>query len=159
MSTVCRPPTSTQPTTRRLSAGRGEDPGRARYGSRSSESVKDGTPHHAEDEKEFLTHIISTLNETYGLNLTEDDKVDFERIKNKVEANEELKAVMIEENTLENIRYKFDKVVDSSLLDFVHTKIDLYKKLSDPRANAMLKQMLFEGYQLQHDYNVENVVG
>jgi len=116
--------------------------------------ITSGAPHHAEDEKEFLTHIISTLNETYGLNLTEDDNVDVERIKNKVDANEELKAVMIEDNTLENIRYKFDKVVDSSLLDFVHTKIDLYKKLSDPRANAMLKQMLFEGYQLQYEVHI-----
>jgi hypothetical protein len=49
-------------------------------------------------------------------------------------------------NTLENMRYKFDKVVDELLLDFVHTKLDLYKKLSDPKVNPVFKSKWFEGY-------------
>ncbi len=49
-------------------------------------------------------------------------------------------------NTLENIRYKFDKVVDELLLDFVHTKLDLYKKLSNPKVNPMFKSKWFDGY-------------
>jgi hypothetical protein len=52
---------------------------------------------------------------------------------------------MNEQNTLENIRYKFHKVVDSLLLDFVHTKLDLYKKLTTPEANATFKNKWFEG--------------
>jgi len=52
-------------------------------------------------------------------------------------------------NTLENIRYKFDKVVDLELRGFVNTKIDLYKKLMDPAVNAMFKQKWFDGYVLQ----------
>ncbi|MEA2033123.1 MAG: hypothetical protein U9N41_06025 [Euryarchaeota archaeon] len=59
---------------------------------------------------------------------------------------------MNENNTLENIRYTFDKVVDSLLMGFVNNKIDLYKELTDPNVNAMFKQKRFEGYYRQFDY-------
>ena len=74
---------------------------------------------------------------------------DIERMQFTLEENEELQAVMNENNTIENIRYKFDKVVDSILLGFVNTKIDLYKKLTEPTVSAMFKQKWFEGYVLQ----------
>jgi len=108
-----------------------------------------GKSQHTEEDKDLLSNIINALNETYGLNLTDEDKVDIERIKIKLEENEELRAVMNEKNTPENIRYKFDKVVDSILLGFVNTKIDLFKKLTDPAVNATFKQKWFDGYVLQ----------
>lgn len=111
--------------------------------------ITNGRSQHAEEEKDLLSHIINVLNETYGLNLTDEDKVDIEQIKIKLEENEELRDVMNEKNTPENIRYKFDKVVDSELLGFVNTKIDLYKKLTDPAVNAMFKQKWFDGYVSQ----------
>jgi type I restriction enzyme R subunit len=40
---------------------------------------------------------------------------------------------------------KFDKVVDDLLLDFVNTKLDLYKKLTAPEVNATFKSKWFEG--------------
>lgn len=52
-------------------------------------------------------------------------------------------------NTLDNMKYKFDQVVDDLLLDFVNTKLDLYKKLSDPKVNPMFKSKWFEGYRRQ----------
>ena len=112
-------------------------------------SITNGRPQHAEEDKDLLSNIINALNETYGLNLTDDDKVDIERIRIKLEGNEELRAVMNEKNTPENIRYKFDKVVDSILLGFVNTKIDLFKKHTDPAVNAMFKKKRFDGYVLQ----------
>ncbi|KAF5428674.1 type I restriction enzyme, R subunit [Candidatus Methanophagaceae archaeon] len=111
--------------------------------------ITNGRSQHAEDDIDLLSHIINVLNETYGLNLTDDDKVDIEQIKIKLEENEELRDVMNANNTLENIRYKFDKVVDLELRGFVNTKIDLYKKLMDPAVNAMFKQKWFDGYVLQ----------
>jgi hypothetical protein len=37
-------------------------------------------------------------------------------------------------------------VVDEVLLDFVHTKLELYKKLSEAKVNEMLKSKWFAGY-------------
>ena len=106
---------------------------------------KDGTPKPSEDEDDLLSNIIQTLNETYGTDLTDDDKVDVEKIVEKYNENEDFKLVVKGNNTLENKRYKSDQIVDDLLLDFVNTKLDLYKKLTEDIPNAILKQKLFEG--------------
>lgn len=103
-----------------------------------------------EDEKDLLSNIIKTLNDTYGLNLTEDDKVDIQNIKVKLEENEELQAVMTADNPQDVVQYKFNQVVDQILLEFVHTKLDLYKKLTDPKVNELFKRKWFEGYAAQY---------
>jgi len=104
-----------------------------------------------EDEKDLLSNIIKTLNDTYGLNLTEEDKVDIQNIKIKLEENEALQAVMQADNPPDVVRYKFNQVVDQILLEFVHTKLDLYKKLTDPKVNELFKRRWFEGYVSEMD--------
>ena len=111
-----------------------------------AKGIQLGTPKHTENEKDLLSNIIKTLNDTYGLDLTEDDKLDIGRMQEKLKNRDDLRSVITSANTLENMRYKFDKVVDELLLDFVHTKLDLYKKLSDPKVNPMFKSKWFEGY-------------
>ncbi len=101
---------------------------------------------HTEDEKDLLSNIIKVLNDTYGLNLTEEDKVDLVRIRTRLEENEDLRAVLQADNPINVVRYKFNQVVDQMLLEFVHTKLDLYKKLTDPKVNELFKRRWFEGY-------------
>jgi len=105
--------------------------------------VIDGNPPPPEEE-EFLTKIIEVLNEAYGANLTYEDKVDIDLIKRKVEGNEELKAVLNTNNTIENIRRKFEVIFDSTLVGFTQNKIELYKKLSDPQINSQFKRKWFD---------------
>jgi hypothetical protein len=40
--------------------------------------------------------------------------------------------------------YKFNQVLDQLLLEFVHTKLDLYKNLTEPKVNEILKRQWFE---------------
>ena len=68
-----------------------------------------------EDEKDLLSHIITTLNETYGINLTEDDKVDIQRIRTKLEADESLRAVLNADNPRDAKVYKFNQVLDQTI--------------------------------------------
>ena len=96
------------------------------------------------DEEEFLTKIIATLNETYGANLSEEDRIDIDIIKSKLEKNEELKAVLNPRNTRENIKKKFEDIFDNVILDFVNNKFELYKKLSNPQINAQFKKKWFD---------------
>jgi len=104
----------------------------------------DGSLYNTEDEKDLLSHIITTLNETYGINLTEDDKVDMTRLLNNYKTNQELQSVMVADNPRDTKKYKADQVLDRLLLEFVHTKLDLYKKLTEPKVNEMLKRQWFE---------------
>jgi type I restriction enzyme, R subunit len=100
----------------------------------------------SQGEKDFLSNIIKTLNDTYALNLTEEDKVDIGTIRQKVHADEELKAVFSADNTLENKQFKFYEVLNAALLNFVESKTDLYKKLSDQKVNPLFKQKMFDEY-------------
>jgi type I restriction enzyme, R subunit len=43
-----------------------------------------------DEEIEWLTKIIKGLNDTYGLDLKEEDKVEFEKMKKKIYSNDEL---------------------------------------------------------------------
>lgn len=96
-----------------------------------------------EPEMDFLSNIIKQLNETFGLNLTEEDRVDVEKMKEKVMENEELMSYFNPENTRDNIREKFFEEVDNELLNFINTKLELYNKLTEDRANEMFKRLWF----------------
>ncbi|MDE0556289.1 MAG: type I restriction endonuclease subunit R, partial [Candidatus Poribacteria bacterium] len=97
-------------------------------------------------EQDFLSNIIQALNEAYQTDFTVEDKVDIATIHQKVLENEELRRVIEGENTETNKRYKFDRVIDDILLDFVNSKLELYTKLSKPEINDYLKQHLYRAY-------------
>ena len=65
-------------------------------------------------------------------------------IRNRLVSNEALQAVMKADNPREAKVYKFNEVLDQILLEFVHTKLDLYKKLTDPKGKDMLQRQWFE---------------
>jgi len=96
------------------------------------------------EEFDLLSHIVQTLNDTYGLNLTEEDRVDMERMRDHLYSNEELMSFFNPDNTRDNVRDRFDEEVDNALLDFINTKLELYNKLTDERANATFKRMWFD---------------
>jgi type I restriction enzyme R subunit len=105
---------------------------------------KGGLGGQIEEEKDLLSHIIKSLNETYGVNLSEEDKVDMQLIRTRLEEDESLRDALLADNPRSAKEYKFSQVLDKLLLEFVHTKLDLYKKLTDPRVNQMLKRQWFE---------------
>ena len=56
------------------------------------------------EEFEWLTKIIKVLNDTYGLELKEEDKVEFERMRNNIYSNEELMSFFNSNNSKDNIQ-------------------------------------------------------
>ena len=99
-----------------------------------------------QEELDFLSNIIKALNDVYGANLTDEDKVELAKMRDKVNAHRELIEARNSDNTEANVRYKFEKVLDDILLDFVNNKLDLYKKLTDAQVNAFLKQRWFQEF-------------
>src|SRR6476659_8210931 len=92
----------------------------------------------------FKGAVISPPWPAPEINLTEDDKVDIQRIRTKLEADESLRAVLNADNPRDAKVYKFNQVLVRLLLEFVHTKLDLYKKLTEPKVNETLKRQRFE---------------
>jgi type I restriction enzyme R subunit len=96
-----------------------------------------------EAEFDVLSNIIKTLNDAYGANLTEEDKVDLARMRDRVNSHKELIEARNSQNTEADVRYKFERVLDDIMLEFVNSKLDLYKKLNEAQINAFLKQRWF----------------
>ena len=102
-----------------------------------------GGAHKPEEEFDLLTNIIQLLNDTFGLDLTDEDRVDFETMKKKIYSNEELMSFFNKYNTKDNIQERFNEEIDGELLNFINTKLEFYNKLSEDRANTMFKQLWF----------------
>lgn len=96
-----------------------------------------------EEDFDWLSNIIKVLNETYGINLTEEDRVDLQHMRERVEGNDELMSFFNPSNARDDVRTRFDEEVDSELLNFINTKLELYNKLSEEAANATFKQLWF----------------
>jgi len=103
-----------------------------------------------EEETDTLENIVNRLNDLYGANLTEDDRLDLERIQQQVKDDPDLAAVMDANNTDQAKWEKFDQTVDKMMREFVRTKLDLYKKIKQEDIDATLKHIWYEEYQ-KHD--------
>ena len=103
----------------------------------------------AEPDMAFLSSIVTALNDTYGLDLTEKDQVRVEEIVREVQGDEGVRAVMAGNNSVRNKRHRVDKAVDDRVLAQVHHSIELYQKLKDPQVLETLKARLFDDLMRQ----------
>lgn len=95
------------------------------------------------EEYDWLSNIIKVLNDTYGVNLTDKDKVDLDNLKNNVMGNDELMSFFNPQNSRDDVKSKFNEQVDSELLNFINTKLELYNKLTEDRVNTLFKNAWF----------------
>lgn len=102
-----------------------------------------GTGGNQDDEMDFLTKIIKVLNDTYGLDLSDEDKVEFKRVKANIYSNADLMSFFNRENSKDNIKDKFDDEIDEELLSFIDKKLEFYNKMTEDKANALFKAMMF----------------
>lgn len=113
----------------------------------SDNSMKGMTPDGGskpnDDEYEWLTKIIKVLNDTYGLDLKEEDKVEFEKMRKSIYANDELMSYFNQKNSKDNIQDKFNEEIDNELLNYINTKLEFYNKLSEDKVNLMFKRLWF----------------
>ncbi len=112
------------------------------------DGIGSGTSAIVEPEADLLSNIVQALNDAYQTDFTDEDKVDIETIRRKVNEHEELRQVMEGDNTESNKHYKFGQVIDTILLDFVNSKVDLYNKLSQEEVKDHLKRRLYQAYRI-----------
>lgn len=96
-----------------------------------------------EDELDLLSNIIKMLNDTYGLELTDEDKVELNKMRQRVIDNEELMNFFNTDNARNDVKKMFEEKIDEELLYFITSKLELYNKLTEDRANIMFKNMFF----------------
>ena len=102
-----------------------------------------GASQPTEDELELLTKIIKVLNDTFGIDLKDEDRVDFFKMKDNVYNNQELMSFFNKNNSKSNIQDKFNDTIDDELLNFIDGKLSLYNKLTEDRVNKEFKRLWF----------------
>ena len=95
-------------------------------------------------EIDLLSEIIKQINEVYGTEISEQDRLDLETMKNKVVSDENLIKVMVGDNSETNKRQKFDDVLNKTIMSFFNERFDFFKKIDDPKIKGFIGQMMFE---------------
>ncbi len=100
----------------------------------------------SDEPKDLLSHIIQVLNDNFGSDLNDDDKLNFEKIQKRLVEDEELRKVHLGDNTESNRRHVFNKIFDKILLGLVDDNLKFYKKVSEPKRNLYVKEKFYENY-------------
>jgi len=99
------------------------------------------------DQFELLSQIIRELNERFGTDFTEDDKVFIQQLEERLVGDPALVA-SVRVNTPENARLTFDHVVTDRLQDMVDTNFKFYKRITDDREfSKFFLDWLFERFR------------
>ena len=86
-------------------------------------------------QMEPLSAIIRELNEKFGTDFREEDRVVIGQLEARLASHESL-ADSIRVNTAENARLTFNSVVSSELQDLADTNFKFYKRVTDDEAFA-----------------------
>jgi type I restriction enzyme R subunit len=100
----------------------------------------DSTGGTAETEKEPLSEILELLNERFGYDFDEDDKVFIERLQKNVRESSAVQK-SIEVNSKDDARLTFDNVAEDELQEMIDRNFELYKKITD---NEAFGRLLFD---------------
>jgi type I restriction enzyme R subunit len=97
--------------------------------------------------KDLLEGIINDINEKYGVNLSDEDKVDLERLKNKLQQNSEIKLYLNGENSEDSKKSFFSRQFENEFIDSVNERIEFYNKIED---NSEIKKYII--HKLYSDF-------
>jgi len=98
------------------------------------------------DELEPLSQIIQELNEHFGTDFSEEDKLCIRELEQRLSGNPALEASVLV-NPPENARLTFDLVVNDLLQDMIDGHFKFYKQVNDdPEFSKVLLDWLFERY-------------
>lgn len=87
------------------------------------------------DEMARLSEIINLLNDRFGTDFTEADKLFFDQIEEEMVLDEKL-GMQARSNTMENFKYGFDDVFMDKLVERMDQNQDIFNKITDDKAFA-----------------------
>ena len=99
---------------------------------------------------DLLSEIINQVNNTYGVNLTDDDKIDIERLRDRLVTDPEIIKYMNGQNTEENKKNFFKEQFDGLMVDYINERFEFYKKMDEnPSVKNHIFKMMYENYSDQ----------
>lgn len=108
-----------------------------------------------EPEYDFLSEIINQVNNTYGVNLTEEDRLDLSRLSKRLIDDPEVEKYMKGDNTEDNKQSFFKQQFEGLMIDYINERFDFYKKMDDnPSMKNLIFQMMYKDYKNQQSGSI-----
>ncbi len=105
-----------------------------------------------EPDYDLLSEIINQVNNKYGVNLTDEDRVDISRLNKRLVDDPEIKKYMTGDNTEDSKRSYFEQQCNERLIDYVNEKFEFYKKMDD---NPEMKHAIFQWFYSDYKKSLE----
>jgi type I restriction enzyme R subunit len=106
--------------------------------------IKDAGSGKAEEEKVHLSEIIEMLNERFGTEFKEADRLFFHQIEEEMAANTKL-VEQAHSNTIENFKYGFEDAFLASLISRMDQNQEIFTKImDDDEFSKVVKKLLLE---------------
>jgi len=102
-----------------------------------------------EEEEELLSAIIKRVNETFGIELKEEDLLDLKNIGQRIQSNEHLERVMIGNNSEDDKKKEFQSALKNEVSGFYGDKIDFFKKVMKKEVFPLIMDAMFTEYRKQ----------
>ena len=97
---------------------------------------------------DLLSEIINQVNNTYGVNLTDEDRVDLSRLKKRLVEDPEIEKYMTGDSSDENKRNYFERQFENFMADYVNERFEFYKKMDDnPSMKNLISQLIYSHYE------------
>ena len=108
------------------------------------DGIDDAGVRGAKEEKARLSEIIQVLNDKFGMNLTDADKLYFDQIEEELVGHEKL-VEQAKSNTMDNFKYGFEEVFLNTLISRMDQNQELFTKMMDDDEFAgVVKRLLLE---------------
>ena len=95
-------------------------------------------------EMDLLSRIVKDVNDKYGTNFTDQDRVIADKIRQKLSEDENLEG-SINNNARDIAKVKFDELFEKELVEMVNNHFDFYQKVNDDQdTRSYLKDRIFD---------------
>ncbi|MCF7871627.1 DEAD/DEAH box helicase family protein [Candidatus Woesearchaeota archaeon] len=111
-------------------------------------SAKEAGIRKDKEEKAKLSELIEVLNDRFGTDFTEADKLFFDQIEAELVEDQKLKS-SAEVNNIENFKFGFDDQFMNKLIDRMEQNEDIFRKINDDKVFASV----VKDYMLKKVYN------
>jgi len=97
-----------------------------------------------EDEKVLLSDIIDKINQVFGENLGEEDKVTLEQIQQRMNTNDELMKVINGNNSEDVKKEYFDNLMKDTFVEYHGERQEFYKNVMNKTVFPMLVDFMYK---------------
>ena len=102
-------------------------------------------------EKDLLSEIIKVLNETYGIDMTDEHKIHMKNVAKRLEENEAIQESFEGDNSESNRKFIFQKVLDEIFLSYVNDNFDFYKKITQGKQKDFIGEVLYQNFKQRYE--------